>query len=235
MKQAGRYLLILIAVLVLWNTRIIKPLKIFTVFLHELGHSLMAVIFGYGIQGFRVNLNESGYTLVQTKGWFSAFMISNGGYLGSIFFALLILYLKSTRFKNYILGTAAALLLVVSIRYSSLSFTLLYSVIFAVAVIVLYMLQNDKLNDWVIDIIGVASAAYAVYDIFVDTILLQLNLKLQLIGGWNPAQPVTDAVQLQRMTGIPAILWGIIWLGIAAVAIKAILLKKGSSRSRRQG
>lgn len=233
MKQGSRYFLILVAVLLLWNTQIIKPLKIFTVFLHELGHSLMAVIFGQGIQGFTVNLNESGYTLVQAKGWFSALMIANGGYLGSILFALLILYLKKTWIKNYILGTAAALLLAVSIRYSSFSFTLLYSVAFAVAIIILYMLQNERLNDWIIDIIGVASAAYAVYDIFVDTILLQINLKLHLINGWKVEQPLTDAVQLQTLTGIPAILWGIIWLVIAVSAIKAVLLKQGRSRARR--
>ena len=40
MKQLGRYLIILIVVMVLWNTIVIKPLKIFTVYLHELGHAL---------------------------------------------------------------------------------------------------------------------------------------------------------------------------------------------------
>lgn len=233
MKQVGRYLLILILVVVLWNSTIIKPLKLFTVFLHELGHALMAFTFGYGIQGFKVNLNESGYTLVQTKGWFSAFMVANGGYLGSVLFALLILYLKRTPFKKLILGTVAILLLAVSIKFSGFSFTLLYSVLFAVFVLLLYMIQNEKINDWVIDIIGISSVAYAIYDTFVDTILLQLNLKLHLIQGWKVQQPVTDAVQLARMTGIPAIIWGIIWLGIAVFAVNATILKTGGAKGRR--
>lgn len=233
MKQVGRYLLILILVVVLWNSTIIKPLKLFTVFLHELGHALMAFTFGYGIQGFKVNLNESGYTLVQTKGWFSAFMVANGGYLGSVLFALLILYLKRTPFKKLILGTIAILLLAVSIKFSGFSFTLLYSVLFAVFVLLLYMIQNEKINDWVIDIIGISSVAYAIYDTFVDTILLQLNLKLHLIQGWKVQQPVTDAVQLARMTGIPAIIWGIIWLGIAVFAVNATILKTGGAKGRR--
>lgn len=233
MKQIGRYVIILVAVIALWNSIIIKPLKIFTVFLHELGHAVMAVIFGYGIQGFKVNLNESGYTLVQSKGWFSSFMIANGGYLGSIMFALLILYLKRTSFKKYILGTAAILLLAVSIKFSGFSFTLIYSIIFAGFVLLLYMVQSDYINDWVIDIIGIASVAYAIYDTFVDTILLQLNLKLHLITGWKVKQPLTDAVQLENMTGIPAIIWGIIWLTIAILAVNAVLLRQSASRRRR--
>lgn len=232
MKQFGRYLIILIVVMALWDSLIIKPLKLFSVFLHELGHALMAFIFGHGIQAFKVNLNESGYTIVQSKGWFSSFMIANGGYLGSVLFAVLILYLKKTSLRKYILGTLAIVFLVVSIKFSGFSFTLVYSILFAVAVLVLYMIQNDRLTDWVIDIFGVASAAYAIYDTFVDTILLQLNVHFQLLKGWGGKQPFTDAVQLEKLTFIPAIVWGIIWMFIAFFAVYSTLLK-GSSKSRR--
>lgn len=231
MKQRGRYLIILIAVVALWNTAIVKPLRLFAVFLHELGHSLMALVFGYGIQGLQINLDESGYALVLSKGGFSAFMIANGGYLGSLFFALLIIYLKRTRVKKFILGAAALILLGVSVKFSGISFTLLYSAIFAAAVVVVYMVQNDVLNDWVVDILGISSVAYAFYDVFVDTLLLQLNLKLHLIKGWEVEQPLTDAVQLSRMTGIPAVIWGIIWLVIMFLAVNAVILKsKGTTR-----
>jgi hypothetical protein len=233
MKYLGRYVLILVVVIVLWDTIIIKPLKLFTVFLHELGHAFMAFIFGYGIQSFKVNLNESGHTLAQSKGWFSSFMIANGGYLGSLLFALLILYIKRTAFKKMILGTIAILLLVVSFKFSGLSFTLVYSVMFAVFVILLYMMQNEKINDWVIDIIGISSVAYAIYDTFVDTILLQINLKLNLIQGWEVEQPATDAVYLAQLTGIPAVVWGIIWLSIAVFAVNATILKTGGTKRRR--
>ncbi|NTV89874.1 MAG: M50 family peptidase, partial [Clostridiales bacterium] len=177
MKQTGKYLAILVIVVALWDTIIIKPLKLFAVFLHELGHSLMSVIFGNGITGLSINLNESGYALTLSKNWFSSFMIANGGYLGSLFFALLILLLKKTPAKKFILGTAAIILLAVSIKYGDSLFTIIYSAAFAAFVLLLYMLHNEKLNDWVIDIIGISSVAYAIYDTFVDTILLQINLK----------------------------------------------------------
>jgi len=234
MKQQGRYVIILIAMIALWNTIVIKPLKIFAVFLHELGHSLMAVLFGNGIRGFRINLDESGYALTLPKSEFSAFMIANGGYLGSVLFALLILGLKRTAVKKYILGASAILLLGVSIAYGHSIFTIVYASIFAGIVLLLYMLRNDRINDWVVDILGICSAAYAVYDTFVDTILLQINLKLQWFRGWKPEQPMTDAVQLQNMTGVPAVVWGIIWFTIACVALYSMVLgSKKTTRSRK--
>ena len=210
-------------------------MKIFAVFMHELGHSLMAVIFGNGIQGFRINLDESGYALTLPKSQFSAFMIANGGYLGSVLFAILILYLRRTSIKRFILGAAAILLLGVSIAYGKSVFTIIYAAIFAGFVLLLYMLHNEKINDWVIDIIGVASAAYAVYDTFVDTILLQLNLRLHWIQGWKTVQPLTDAVQLEKMTHVPAMIWGIIWLVIACLAIYSMITTHGRPvRSRKR-
>ncbi|NLK87624.1 MAG: M50 family metallopeptidase [Clostridiaceae bacterium] len=238
MKQKGRYVIILIVVILLWNTIVIKPLKIFTVFLHELGHSLMAVIFGNGIKGFRINLDESGYAITMPKNELSAFIIANGGYLGSVFFALLILKLKNTFVKKYILGASAILLLGVSIAYGKSVFTIIYAAIFAGFILLLYMLKNEKLNDWVIDILGVSSAAYAIYDTFVDTILLQINHKLGLIAGWGGQQPVTDAVIIERMTHVPAVVWGMLWLIIACVAVYTTISGKkrqaASSRGKRK-
>ena len=238
MKQRGRYFVILALVVALWNTKVIKPLKIFAVFLHELGHSLMAVIFGNGIQGFRINLDESGYAITMPKNELSAFIIANGGYLGSVFFALLILKLKNTFVKKYILGASAILLLGVSIAYGKSVFTIIYAAIFAGFILLLYMLKNEKLNDWVIDILGVSSAAYAIYDTFVDTILLQINHKLGLIAGWGGQQPVTDAVIIERMTHVPAVVWGMLWLIIACVAVYTTISGKkrqaASSRGKRK-
>lgn len=231
MKQTGKYMIILTAAVILWNSVVMKPLKLFAVFLHELGHSLMAVIFGHGIQGLRINLDESGYAMTLPKDGFSAFMIANGGYLGTLVFALLILYLKRTPVKKFILGSTAILLLGVSIKYGKSTFTILYAAIFAGFVLLLYMMHNDKVNDWVIDIIGISSVAYAIYDTFVDTILLQLNLQFHIIRGWKTVQPMTDAVQLEKLTHVPAFIWGLIWLAISLFAVNAVLLKGKGTRS----
>jgi hypothetical protein len=233
MKRLVRYIIILVAVLILWNTVIIKPLKIFTVFLHELGHVLMAFIFGQGIIEFKVNLNESGHTIVYAGNWLSKLMITSGGYLGSILFALLILYLKRTFLRKYILGAIAIIFLTVTIRFSGLSFALAFSVLFAIAVILIYMSQSEKLNDWAVDILGISSVAYAIYDTFVDTILLELNNKLRVIVGWSRSGHMTDAVRMAEITGIPAIVWGIIWFCISIFAVYVLLIEKPKAKSRK--
>ncbi len=231
MRQIWKYLLILIVIISLWNTVIIKPLKLFTVFLHELGHALMAFMFGYGIGGIRIGLDESGYTLAHFKGWIPSFMIYSGGYLGSVLFSLLILYLKRTAVKKYILGTIAIIFLAVSIKYAGFNFTLVYSIIFAGAAILIYMIQNEKVYDWTIDIIGISGVAYAIYDTFVDTILFKLRLPFTIWG--KGAGGLTDAGKLADLTHIPAIVWGLFWVAVSLFAVYAVLIKPQSARSAR--
>jgi len=230
MKQTWRVLIILVVLLALWNTVIIKPIKLFTVFLHELGHAFMAAATGSNITELRIYFNESGHVISLPKDWLSSFLIANGGYLGSVLFAIGILLLKNTRFKKYIIGLIALIFLGVTFKYSGiLSFTMLYSVIFAAAAIVIYMVQNEKLYDWVIEILGIGSVTYAIYDTFVDTVLLQLN---NLFGFFSLGEmPVTDAVLLSRLTHIPAVVWGILWLAVSLFAVYRVLIK----RDRRMG
>ncbi len=233
MKQTGRFFIIFILLMVLWNTIIIKPIKLFTVFLHELGHAFMALVTGSNITGLNIYFNESGYVQSLPKDWLSAFLIANGGYLGSVLFAICILMLKNTRFKKYIIGVIAIIFLAVTFKYSGIiSFTMLYSVIFAALALVIYMIQNDNLNDWVIEIIGIGSVTYAIYDTFVDTVLLQVNYQFGLFNFGE--MPKTDAVQLASLTHIPAIIWGVIWLAISVFAIYATLFRRKQKVSRRR-
>jgi hypothetical protein len=232
MKQTGRFFIIFIALMLLWNTIIIKPIKIFTVFLHELGHAFMAFVTGSNITALKIYFNESGYVSSLPKNWLSAFFIANGGYLGSVLFAICILMLRNTRFKKYIIGVIAIIFLGVTFRFSGIiSFTMLYSVIFAVFALVLYMIQNESLNSWVIEIIGIGSITYAIYDTFVDTILMQINYQFGLFRLGK--MPVTDAVQLANLTHIPAVVWGIIWLAISVFAIYTTMFKKKGRSVRR--
>ncbi len=232
MKQTGRFFIIFLALMVLWNTIFIKPIKLFTVFLHELGHAFMALVTGTNVTGLRIYFNESGYVTSLPNDWLSSFLIANGGYLGSVIFAISILLLKNTRFKKYIIGVIAIIFLAVTFKFSGIiSFTMLYSVIFAAFAIIIYMIQNEKLNDWVIEIIGIGSVTYAIYDTFVDTILMQINYQFGLFRLGE--MPKTDAVQLAELTHIPAIVWGVVWLAVAIFAIYRTLFKTRNSRNAR--
>lgn len=231
MKQPWRIFIIFVVLMALWNTIFIKPIKLFTVFLHELGHAFMAAITGSKVTGLSIYFNESGHVTSLPKDWLSAFLIANGGYLGSVLFACCILLLKNTRFKKYIIGVIAIIFLGTTFRFSGIiSFTMLYSVVFAIAALIVYMIQNDRLHDWVIEIIGIGSVTYAIYDTFVDTVLLQVN---QVFGFIKlNRMPETDAVLISRLTHIPAVVWGVLWLGVSLFAVYAILLRGKSKAGR---
>lgn len=232
MNQTSRFLIIFIALMVLWNTIIIKPIKLFTVFLHEIGHAFMAFITGSGVTELKIYFNESGHVASLPKDWFSAFFIANGGYLGSVVFAICILLLRNTAFRKYIIGVIAILLMAVTLKYSGIiSFTMLYSILFTVFALIVYMIQSERLNEWVIEIIGIGSITYAIYDTFVDTVLLQLNYQLGLFKLGD--MPVTDAVQLAKLTHIPAIAWGLMWLAVSLFAIYKIIFAKKHKKARR--
>lgn len=234
MSRLGRYIGILAFVIVFWNTIVVKPLRLFAVFLHELGHAFMAVIFGYGISAFKINLDESGYTIVRTKGLFSDMMVASGGYLGSVVFAVLILYFGRTFIKDYILGALAILFMAISIKFSGVSFTLLFSSFFAIFVLILYMIRSEALNEWVIDIIGVSCISYAIYDTFVDTVLLQINNSFNIVKTWEKRQMITDAIRMQQLTNIPAIFSGLLWFGLSLFAVIVLIKKTGYTKSRKK-
>jgi len=227
MKPVFRYLLVLSLILILWNNIVVKPLKIFALFLHELGHALTALVFGYGVKSFDIFFNKSGLSLLNNKGWLSTVLIVNGGYLGSILFAILILYLRRTALKKYVPGFLALLLLGVSLKYSGMAFspTLLYSIIFAAFILLVYMLNSEAIHEWVIDIMGVSAAAYVIYDTFVDTLLYIINSELHIISNWGAQGMVSDAGRLAEMTGVPAIVWGLAWLAIAIAAVNMVFIK----------
>ena len=80
-------LIIMVALLVstivsaiLWNTFILFPFKLMTVFLHESGHALATLCTGGKVEGIEVNKQEGGSTL--TRGGWSCCILP-AGYLGS--------------------------------------------------------------------------------------------------------------------------------------------------------
>eukprot|EP01084_Bolivina_argentea_P087442 157935_1 len=71
-----------ILIVLLWRRIILKPFKLITVFLHELGHATAALITCGKVHSIRVDENEGGLTETQ-GGWMCC--ILPAGYLGSSF------------------------------------------------------------------------------------------------------------------------------------------------------
>ena len=233
MDKRAKFSLILVVELILWNTVLMKPIRLFSVFLHELGHAGVAMLFGGKVHSFQVNLDESGSVLATSRGWLASFMIANGGYLGGVLLSVLILWLGHKYGGKYVLGATAIVIVSVAAIFSGVSMTLMYAAIFSLAVLLIFMTKNSSVENTALEIIGVGALAYGVYDTFVDTILFELNKVFPIVRGWT-SKEVTDAVQLRNLTGIPAIVWGVAWLGISLMIIYSFFLRhKGKGAAKK--
>ena len=231
MRALWRYLFILVITVLLWNQAILRAVKILSIFFHKTGHALAAFFSGFGTDSFRAVFGGMGDTIINAKGWLPSLIITSGGYIGSVLFFVIIMYLKKTKAKKYVLGCLSIIYLLITISNPGLRQAVVYSVIFASIIIVLFMIHREGIEELVIDVIGISAIAYIIFDTFVATILLKINQQFSIIREWNLRIP-EDIVRMSNATGIPQVLWAVIWL-ILSVLVLNLVIFKGSNLKKR--
>ena len=195
--------LIAIFTLVFWNWFFVYPLKVFVVFLHEISHGLAALLTGGRIVAIGLTFDEGGVCI--TDGG-SRFLILNAGYLGSLFWGALFLVLAArTRMSREIVGGVGVFVLAVTLLYVRTLFGFAYGLLAGAAFVLAAVKLPRDVTDDLLEIIGVVSCLYAVWDIGSDV------LAREATG--------SDASALGRLTGIPAVLWGVVWIAACLVVV----------------
>jgi hypothetical protein len=203
-----------LAVLLLWNTFLVYPLKIFVVFLHELSHGLAAIMTGGSIERIELTFDQGGVCL--TRGG-SAFIILSAGYLGSALWGALLLVLSSrTRWSRILVLGIGILTLAITIFYVRSLFGFLYGIASGAALVVAGQKLPQKHCELLVKVIGITSCLYAIYDIISD--VFSNNLRQ------------SDAHALAELTGIPSFIWGVLWILISAL-ISGLALVITASRT----
>lgn len=191
------------ALWVLWPSIWVYPLKIFVVFLHELSHGLAAVATGGTISHITLDPYQGGATY--TRGG-NAFLTLSAGYLGSLFWGLLILLVarRRPRWARTMLYVLAGIVLGTTILYVRSGFGVVFGFMFGAAL----LLSARKLPTagvvGVLTALGLTSALYVVLDIR-DDILTRPHVR-------------SDAFMLGELTGVPTLAWGVFWAGVAVIA-----------------
>lgn len=232
MKKLWSCIIILFLLILLWNQLVMQPIVLFSVIFHKLGHALTAFISGYGYDAFKVTFGTTTDTAVLASGWFANFMILNGGYLGSLLFSVLILVLNRTSAKKAIPGVLAIICLFISVIFPAFRYEIIHMVIFASLIIILYIVQNENLNTFVNDVLGISVMAYIIFDTFICTLLITLNQQLSIIKNWQ-VHFSYDILELSKLTNLPSLLLGTIWLVIAVFILNLIVQKGSKGKSRR--
>lgn len=207
--------------LFLWDHPVVWPLRLLVVFFHELGHAVAAWTTGGEVREIHV-LAEEGGCCVSAGG--NRFVIFSAGYLGSLAFGIsLLLVAARTRHApavSAVLGLGLVSAAAAFVPMDTNRFGKLFGVASGVALGLLALLPAA----WpraVLSVVGVTSCMYVLVDVKSDV------LDRSVSG--------SDAHQLEVLTGVPAVLWGIAWLVVSGVATVLTLKWVVFRRSQRGG
>lgn len=201
------WILIALAVWVLWWTPVIAPVRLFVVFLHELSHGLAAYLTGGKLISFSLVAQEGG--LAQTVGG-SRFVILNAGYLGSLFWGGAIILMASWTKWDKVLSLLIGLATVaITLFFADNRFGLVFGIAFGAALAAAGRYLPEWANDIVLRVIGFTCCSYAILDI-IDDVIMRSGLK-------------SDARMLAELTRVPTIMWGFGWVVISIVAMLIFL------------
>jgi len=212
------------------------PFRIFVTFIHEGGHALAALLTGNSVASLSVATDASGATYTSKGGLVSQIFISSGGYLGAMAFgALLLIMIRKTVAARrvllacaiYVFGLTMIFGLIKPLflmdAWSGIPFTLVAGVFISAGLVLIARFASARVATFFVSFLAVQSVLNALFD---------LKTVLFYSASLSPTEP-TDALNMANVTGIPAILWTIIWialaLGILWFAMRIYVARRESS------
>ena len=195
------------------------PLRLLVTFIHEGSHALMTVLTGGQVVSLVIRPDGSGLTL---SGGGIGLLISPAGYLGATLFgALLVAALRRGVSGKHLLlltGGIIGLLTLCFVRpwpvneLANFPLSLGGGIILSAALILAGLRLKEATAGFVAAFIGVQCILNALFD-------LNTLFQLSVLTG-TP----TDAQNMQAMTFIPAVVWSVLWLAVAAVLLWRVVL-----------
>lgn len=184
---------------------LVYPFKLFVTFIHEGGHALVTLLTFGSVQGIAINLDTSGTT--QSIGGISL-LISSAGYLTStIYGALLLLAARSASLVKAGLALSALAVLALTLFFVTGFFGWLTGIGIATILVISSAVLGTRAAHFFLSFLAVQCCLNAIYD-------LRTLFVISAISG----QP-SDAMNMQRLTLIPAVFWALAWMLISLVIL----------------
>ena len=198
----------------LWWSPVIYPLKLFVVLLHEASHAAMAVATGGQIERILVTPDQGGVCYCPGG---NAFLTLSAGYLGSLGWGALILTLaRASRPAPRNVTTAiGVVVLALTALYVRNGFGILFGALFGAVLIALRSVGRTA-HAWTLTALGLTSCLYALLDIKSDVL--------------DRPYLESDAHMLAQMTGVPTVVWGVLWIGLG-VALSVWLFRRALEKA----
>lgn len=205
-------------VYLLWNVDFLSfiayPFRLFVTYVHEAGHSLMAIITGGRVLEFTVSPNGSG--LATTAGGSRA-LILPAGYIGAAFFGASLFYLvnRHPRFARGIGGMLGVFLIVFTLMFArpdagNAPTAIIVGFFTGLALVGLVWKGSLRINLLVLSVLSIMTALNAVLDV----VTLIRYADMQIASGIvrNDAAAFSEEI---AGGFLPGSFWALMWAGIA--------------------
>ena len=187
-----------------WHSPVLLPIKLFTVFFHELSHGLAAILTGGTIESINIGFDQGGVCIFK-GGW--RLIVASAGYLGSLIWGVSVLLLSLRKGMNRFLTKSIGILLLI---VTALWIRNIETLVIVISTAVLLIFMSNKLKEAYCSIflkfISLVSCFYVVYDIKDD--LLDRTVQN------------SDAYQISKMLfptfmqAAGSYIIGLLWMGI---------------------
>ena len=200
------------AIFYLWSSPIMQPAKVMVVLFHEMSHGLMAILTGGKVIGISITADEGG--ACETEGGLPLLIVS-AGYLGSMFFGGMILYLSRFRvFVPMVFGLLTLIVVSAIVTVLEDSYSKTFCAVLAGSFIVLGFLAPAIIGGFVLRVVGTVSCLYSVFDIYWDVLADRGSHAIQ-----------NDAAVFSDLSGVPVESVGMVWL-VASVIFFLFVLRQ---------
>jgi hypothetical protein len=199
------------------------PFNIFVTFIHEGGHALAALLTGNSVGSLSVATDGSGLTYTTTGGILSQTIVSSAGYLGAMAYGALLLFLiRRAVAARYVLIGSAAFILALTLFYGLGSlFTIVAGIGIAAGLVAIATYASPRVATFFVSFLAVQSVLNAL-----------LDLKTLFFYSFVPGSH-SDAGNMANATGIPALFWSAMWIGLAFVILSLAMRAYANSRERK--
>lgn len=211
-----------VIVYILWNIPALEiftyPVRLFVTYVHELSHSLMAIITGGEVIGFTISPDGSG--VATTRNGISALVLP-AGYLGAAFFGSLLFYLANTirkpRFLSILIGATLIIFTALYARpndqgeLSALVIGLAFGALLVLAGWKLHTLFNQLL----LNVLSILLALNSVLDLF----MLVRSTSAVIVTRNGVIRNDAAAFSERVAPIIPPVVWAVLWALIAVAML----------------
>jgi hypothetical protein len=229
--QVALLLIATVITIILWflpyAEYIVYPIRLFVTFIHEAAHALAAVLTGGSVHSLTISPDGSGSVYSAPSGWLGLLVTASAGYLGTTLFGvgLLVLIRRAFSPNKILIGLGAFVALItilfgvvsplfnflsLQVSFGSVAFTVLSGVVMSAGLLAAGRFLTVNGAQFAVAFLAVQCLLNALSDL---KTLFMINAPL--VG----SNIQTDAANMAAATGLPAIVWVMIWLVISVVMI----------------